>query len=234
MGDVSWLLPTRKQGCSTSQSPCRRDPRKWGGGARSIWPRPSWAVTLRWSSQIRAVRDLLPPERCPGGGARSIFIRTDDDSQCTHCTPIFWALQFRTIIMFQKQWIIREEYNFIGMYILNWLILYQFSSPFRCAQDPHSTARRHNGLRLDLLLGMYFNRTSIPVLICDPPRLFCENSALLKQRNSPVSTNYATVFTMSNHYNQYSFSKVEKISLPSGKAIPLASYLFSESQPLFL
>ena len=139
--------------------------------------------------------------------------------------------QKQWIIMFQKQWIIREEYNFIGMYILNWLILYQFSSPFRCAQDPHSTARRHNGLRLDLLLGMYFNRTSIPILICDPPRLFCENSALLKQRNSPVSTNYATVLTMSNHYNQYSFSKVEKISLPSGKAIPLASYLFLESQP---
>ena len=47
LGDVSWLLPTRKQPCTTSQPPCRRDHRSWGGGAEPIWPLPSWAVAGR-------------------------------------------------------------------------------------------------------------------------------------------------------------------------------------------
>ena len=34
--DVSWLLPTRKQVCSTTGSPCGGDPRPGGGGASNL------------------------------------------------------------------------------------------------------------------------------------------------------------------------------------------------------
>ena len=61
MGDVCWLLPTRKQPCCTSRPPCRRDHRSWGGAAEPIWPLPSWAVPGRCRQYFLPTEGCLTP-----------------------------------------------------------------------------------------------------------------------------------------------------------------------------